>query len=217
MRLCILQRKLMFLLRLTRPDNSAISAKVFQAVKEKGVKPLIVQQCRILKHSYNTNFTSPLLGEEMQWKSNHGIQGSTSLWQLILMILSAPTFKDHVCPYWDTIIPKDQHFGEHVAQKYLSKSASCRHCQLVEGLRQRYLCSRNGTKIKRKSFWTQHVPSHPPPSPCHLLHHLTSCPLYKTRITSCGVHICTIPNGQMNILTLTLASNIELPMPKFHK
>ena len=54
MRLRILKRKLMFLLRLTRPDNSSISAK----------EPLIAQQCRLLEHSYGTNLTSSLLDEE---------------------------------------------------------------------------------------------------------------------------------------------------------
>ena len=61
MRLRILKRKMIFLLRLMKLENSSISAKVFRSLRESDTEPLVVQQCKYQKQAYNTNFTQTIL------------------------------------------------------------------------------------------------------------------------------------------------------------
>ena len=63
MRLRILKRKIRFLLRLMKPENSSISSKVFCSLRDNDTDPLIVQQCRLLESAYHTNFTQTILTE----------------------------------------------------------------------------------------------------------------------------------------------------------
>ena len=52
---------------------------------------------------------------------DHGIQDSRSL-LTVLTTLTTPTFTDQECPHCNTIITKEQHFAEHLAQNHLSVS-----------------------------------------------------------------------------------------------
>ena len=59
----ILKRKIIFLLRQTKLENSSISSKVFRSLRESDTEPLVVQQCKYQKQAYNTNFTQTILME----------------------------------------------------------------------------------------------------------------------------------------------------------
>ena len=61
MRLRILKRKMRFLVKLMKPENMSISAKVFRSLREDGVEPLAIQQCKYLEQEYDTNFTQAIL------------------------------------------------------------------------------------------------------------------------------------------------------------
>ena len=64
MKLRILLRKLRFLIRLSSPDNSSISATTFRSLRNQNPGPLIVQQCLFLEQQFGTSCTSDILSAE---------------------------------------------------------------------------------------------------------------------------------------------------------
>ena len=66
MRYRILIQKLSFLHRLLNSDQSTISVKVFNSLKNQVPGPLIIQQCKFLEEVYDSNITDSIMkGEEM--------------------------------------------------------------------------------------------------------------------------------------------------------
>ena len=61
MRYRILTRKLSFLHRLMKSQQSTISAKVFESMKHQIPGPLIIDQCKFLEEVYKTNITATIV------------------------------------------------------------------------------------------------------------------------------------------------------------
>ena len=64
MKLTILLRKLVFLTRLSSPDNSSISAKIFRSLRNQNPGSLIVQKCLFLEQEFGTSCTFVILSAE---------------------------------------------------------------------------------------------------------------------------------------------------------
>ena len=64
MKLRILLRKLRFLIHISSPDNSSISATIFCSLRNQNPGPQIVQQCLFLEQEFGTSCTSDILSAE---------------------------------------------------------------------------------------------------------------------------------------------------------
>ena len=61
MRARILSAKFGFLSRITDPENNSLSSQTFRKLRADGVETALVQQCRFLQESYNSDFASRIL------------------------------------------------------------------------------------------------------------------------------------------------------------
>ena len=69
MRLRILQQKLSFLWRLLHPKKTTINVKVMLSLRENGVEPILVQQCKFLEQVYGSNSTDTMLQNNTDYDS----------------------------------------------------------------------------------------------------------------------------------------------------